>query len=208
MKECLTLGRLGEDDEDSLFTSVFPIKNFESRPSQTAAEELIEENYYWVTGLYMATYETWVNILEGLNLFTTLDKTEVKIKKIRKGWLSKELVKTISVNQEQWDSLLTMTSDVLLNKGTRDFIKCYACELIGVSWARLDNWGIVKYLLCDSGLFERKEDNELHLEDSRDNYIFKPEGKQVAIFGVSDLVIIDTDDCLLIGTPESLYDNL
>jgi mannose-1-phosphate guanylyltransferase len=76
-----------------------------------------------------------------------------------------------------------------------------------VIWVVLDNWVAIKHLLIDSELYENQTSPDIHLVGSSDNLVFKPPGKKVVLYGIDDLVIIDTHDKLLIGTPGALHDD-
>lgn len=76
-----------------------------------------------------------------------------------------------------------------------------------LGWTLLDNWIAIKYLLYDSGLFQVEEQEKVNLVESAGTFVFKPPDKEVAIFGIEDLIVIDTGERLLIGTPKGLHEH-
>ena len=77
-----------------------------------------------------------------------------------------------------------------------------------VVWSLLDNWSALKYLTYDMGLFPPREDSRVHSIDSESNLVRKDPKKEVVLMGVSDLIIIDTPDRLLIATPGAAHEYL
>ena len=57
----------------------------------------------------------------------------------------------------------------------------------------------------DRGFFFEKTDQPCVDIDSHGNYVYAP-GKAVALVGVNDLVVVETDDALLITTRERSQD--
>lgn len=115
-------------------------------------------------------------------------------------------IDTLSVEAE-WNKLssVSFSDDVLsiiVEAGYADVML-----MSYVIWATLDNWISIKHLLYDSNLYQPQQLPNIHLVDSQRNLIFKPPNKEVAIFGVSDLIIIDTGEKLLVGTPGGIYEH-
>jgi len=215
----VTQGDIVEVEEDVALHSTFIACNeVVNNPSYSEAERLIDKDCYWVANIYVATLGAWVNIWDNTNdiwgaLINNISPSKEKLKKGWRGWFSnikipilnrdesKQVYLLIDKKFPNFESTLKLISD-------NNITRMHGCDLVGMYWAKLDNWAILKHLLCDSGLFEAQPDSELHLIESENNYVFKPLGKQIALFGIKDLVIIDSKECLLIGTPDSIYENL
>lgn len=73
--------------------------------------------------------------------------------------------------------------------------KGYVVEL-GFAWIDFGTWETVDRYLRDRHVLSSKQKLEI---DSHDNYISVPADKFVATIGVKDLIIIDTEDALLIA---------
>jgi mannose-1-phosphate guanylyltransferase len=127
---------------------------------------------------------------------------------IKDGWLW-DLNTTVSsigflkkcMKKEKDQSLSGMFSNLIYNKQLK------AVVATKVVWSMLDNWASIRYLTYEAGLFSPAEDRNLHLIESAGNLVKKKEGKEVVLVGVQDLVVIDTDDKLLIATPGALYEH-
>lgn len=80
-------------------------------------------------------------------------------------------------------------------------------HMSSITWATLDNWIALKFLLIDSGIFDMGDLDGVNKIQSNGNLVLKPPSKSVALVGVEDLIIIDTGDKLLVGTPEAIHDH-
>lgn len=75
-------------------------------------------------------------------------------------------------------------------------------------WSVIDNWAALKYLTHDAGLFESADDPSVHSIESHNNLIKKTTDKEIVLIGVDDLIVIDTDDKLLIASPVGAHEYL
>jgi mannose-1-phosphate guanylyltransferase len=77
-----------------------------------------------------------------------------------------------------------------------------------VIWSVLDNWAALKYLTYDAGLFPIQEDPHVHTIDATGNLVKRVANKEVILIGVEDLIIVETEDKLLVATPGGAYEHL
>jgi mannose-1-phosphate guanylyltransferase len=77
-----------------------------------------------------------------------------------------------------------------------------------VIWSVLDNWAALKYLTYDAGLFPIQEDPHVHTIDATGNLVKRAANKEVILIGVEDLIIVETEDKLLVATPGGAYEHL
>lgn len=165
------------------------------------------ESCFDLTGIYTATMHLWGDIFKKYSNFPTINtKTEV----VKTGWFSKEYVNNYDEDDlyNKWAELETSNFETdILPKLIEDRL-VYGCDLNLVVWYKVDSWNSIKYLLFDSGLFNLGYNPELHQVDAKNNYVFKPVDKQVALFGVNNLIIIDSNDSLLVGSAKSIDENL
>ncbi|ACF14269.1 Mannose-1-phosphate guanylyltransferase (GDP) [Chloroherpeton thalassium ATCC 35110] len=65
-------------------------------------------------------------------------------------------------------------------------------------WSDLGSWDEVLKLRLEAGSLENNADENLLLLDSQNTLVMKPTEKAIAIIGMEDVIVIDTDDALLI----------
>ena len=169
--------------------------------------------------MYLGSLKSFNNLWKEYftPLITRLFDLSITIKIIKTGWFSKEKINQFDPNKLSitWNGLdkgKSISGIKELDYKILNFLcsknSLTGLELKGVDWFKVDSWSALKNLLCNSGLFDTFKDHELHLVESDSNYVFKAEGKHISLFGINNLVIVDTKDHLLIGTPESLHENL
>lgn len=113
------------------------------------------------------------------------------------------LKKMLPTESKYWDSLDAVNFSVVLPEMVRDK-RLFSAIIPKIMWERLDNWVAIRRLLYESGLFQYDSQPDVHTIDSERNLTFKPPGKTIVLYGISDLIVIDTGDKLLIGTPGGL----
>ena len=101
---------------------------------------------------------------------------------------------------------LSDTDDPVYDLVSSGHIRCTLANK--VVWSVLDNWAALKYLTYDAGLFPVTDEPKVHSIDSSRNLVKKNAEKEIILIGVDDLVIIDTEDKLLIATPGGLHEHL
>lgn len=157
-----------------------PIEGYQVMPDLESAQDLVANNWMWDLDTYGGS----------LGLFD--------------HYLTNAL--EISISQlPRWRTLEPVPFSFVVPSIIKD--RKIHCALIPkIAWSTLDNWVSIKHLLYDSGLFQPAGQPEVHSIEAERNLIFKPPGKTVALYGISDLIVIDTGDKLLIGTPEGLHE--
>jgi mannose-1-phosphate guanylyltransferase len=154
------------------------MEGYQITPDLDSAKELVANNWMWDLGTYGASLRSFDHYLR--------EALQVKGSQIM-GW-----------NKLEVTPFSFVVPSILTDRKLRGAL------IPKIAWSTLDNWVSIKHLLYDSGLFQPEGQAGVHSIESTSNLIFKPPGKTIALYGVSNLVIIDTGDKLLIGTPEGL----
>ena len=180
------------------------VKRFTEKPDRARAEEFVASgNYAWNGGIFLWTVRTLVNaIREHCPAMAPL------LEKIAAAWGTPDFERVFAELYPQCENI-SIDYAVLEPRSAKgemaSEIYClpadFAWNDIG-SWAALDEhraggapeqaaWVNV----CDGA-------SELPVEiDAHGNYVYAP-GKAVVLLGVSDLVVVETADALLITTRE------
>jgi mannose-1-phosphate guanylyltransferase len=157
-----------------------PIEDYQTMPDIGTAEELVSNNWMWDLNTYYGKLELFDHYLQE--------------------------ALSVKVSQRMcWESLGTVSFSSVIPSIIRDR-KMFAAWIPSLSWSVLDNWVSIRHLMYDSKLFVPPTHSEVHSVRSTGNLVFKPPGKTVALYGISDLIIVDVGDKLLIGTPEGLHE--
>jgi len=149
----------------------FVVKEFKEKPDEATAREYLERGYLWNSGIFLLS----------VNCFFE------ELKRYQPG-----LAKAFGKRQAPDYSCLDSIS---IDYGLLEYSKRVAVVPLDADWS-------------DLGTFKALYDREEHDADgntgkaefiaSKNNYVHAP-GKHVGLIGVSDLVVVDTADALLIS---------
>jgi mannose-1-phosphate guanylyltransferase len=106
---------------------------------------------------------------------------------------------------DQWVEKRFIYADLVMHLSQQHILE--AAIMNKMIWTLIDNWAALKYLMQESGLFVENPQPNVHLIDSSNNYVKLPAEKEVTFIGVDGLIVIDTEDKLLIATPGGLYEH-
>jgi len=170
-----------------LSTLFIDIQDCRIKPDYEAAQSLATSDWLWDLTTYMASVSLIEQSIKRLG-----DYSEFTV------------AKDVSL---VWEQLPAVNFEDTVIPYLIESGQIKAAVIPRISWSTLDNWVSIQHLLYDAGLFNLSPVEEIHQIESHNNLVIKPVGKDVALYGVSDLIIIDTGNKLLIGTPEGLYEN-
>jgi mannose-1-phosphate guanylyltransferase len=172
-------------EAEPLSTLKVDLQDYKHRPDFNQAQHLLMGNWLWDLSTYMSSVKTIEN----------------SIREIGGELADQKNILTV------WEQL---PFTVFENSIVPHFIsnnKAKGALIPKIQWSTVDNWVSIQHLLYDAGVFKAQSLPGVHSVEAKNNLVFKPPGKDIALFGVSNLIIIDTGDKLLIGTPGGLYEN-
>jgi len=183
---------------------VLRVRRFTEKPdAQHAAEFVKAGNYFWNSGMFLWKARTLANALGE-----HLPKTAVVLEEIAASYGSSRFG---SVFRKLYPQCENISVDYAIleprsAKGERNSnIYCIPADFgwndLG-SWAALHEHHSAKRIPSDGNLISSTGSFVLN---ARGNYVHAP-GKFVATVGVNDLVVVETDDALLITTREHSQD--
>ncbi len=177
--------QIGERYKDIDGVQVFTFKGHKEKPDYQKAKEYIASGeYLWHANYYMWTAEKFfsafkkyapeiASIIEEMNTTESAEEKKSFFAKMPK--ISVDYAITEKMNPE----------DVLIIRA--DF-----------GWSDIGTWSV---------LYNRLKENEEHGNvlkgevteiDSRNNLVYGEKGKMIAMIGVNDMIVVDTEDALLI----------
>jgi mannose-1-phosphate guanylyltransferase len=161
------------------------VKRFTEKPNQALAQEFLEAgHFYWNAGIFL-----WraASVLEALAEF--LPATSEILRRIAEAPRSK-----LAVMLERWyQECENVSIDYAVMERSRNVV-CIPAPNLG--WKDLGSWGAVYEQLAPEGGTVALGCRVVEL-DAENNFV-QVEGKTVALIGVSDLVVVETPDALLI----------
>lgn len=173
---------------DHLNENVFPVKSFHEKPNlQTAKNYLDKKNFFWNGGIFIFKVQTMITHLQ-----THASKT----------WNAMDQLKEdLSNLTEIYSSLENISIDHAVMEKLSE--KELACVPSDIGWCDVGSW---------NALFEQydstKNNNNPKVLDTKNeleskNHVLGLDKKVYALNDVSDLIVVDTQDALLITKKET-----
>ena len=186
--------------------SALRVKRFIEKPNQMKAEEFVGAgNYYWNSGMFLWSARTLANAVRE-----HLPDTAPLLEKIASRFGTPEFEDSFRELYPKCENI-SVDYAVLEPRSAKGEHKsnlyCLPAEFtwndLG-SWASLYEYQVETRLRGDGEGNVAETDGHLSIE-AMNNYIFSPK-KFVALVGVENLVIVDTEDALLIAHREHSQD--
>ncbi len=176
------------------------VVRFTEKPELARAEEFLKAgNYYWNSGIFLWSAQTLANAIRE-----HLPKTGALLEKIAAAFGTPEFE---SVFAELYPQCENVSVDVAVleprsakGEGASN-IYCFPADF---GWNDLGSWTTLYDHTFAKGAHTDTDNNVAQTAGSlavnaTGNYVYSPK-KYVAMVGVSDLVVVETDDALLITT--------
>jgi mannose-1-phosphate guanylyltransferase len=189
---------------DKLPHGVKRVRRFTEKPNRDRAEEFVlAGRYYWNSGIFLWSARTLANAIRE-----HLSETAPFLQQIADAYGTPRFEQ---VFRELYPSCENISIDYAVleprsAKGEhRSNIYCLPAEF---GWNDLGSWeALYEHQLAQGNAKEGNvtEAKDMLALDARNNYVYSPE-KFVALVGVDNLVVVETEDAILITTRERSQD--
>lgn len=193
-------GDLAKDD------SALHVRRFTEKPNQNRAEEFVAAgNYYWNSGMFLWSARTLANAVRE-----HLPETAPLLESIAAAYGTPRFDEVFRELYPRCENI-SVDYAVLEPRSAKgehhSHLYCLPAEF---SWNDLGSWASLYEYQLETRLRGDAEGNVAdaggHMAiEASDNYIFSPK-KFVALVGVEDLVVVDTEDALLIARRDHSQD--
>jgi len=195
-----------ETGDDGPKAESLHVRRFTEKPSRNRAEEFVAAgNYYWNSGMFLWSARTLANAVRE-----HLPETAPLLEEIAAAFGTERFH---AVFEELYPKCENISVDYAIleprsAKGEHHSrLYCLPAEF---GWNDLGSWESLYEYQVETRLRGDEEGNVtecagMRALDSGDNYVFSPK-KFVALVGVQDLVIVETEDALLIAHRKSSQD--
>lgn len=178
------------------------VLRFREKPNRETAEQFLSAgNFFWNSGMFVWGAQTLVDALRE-----HLPNTAAILQQIADDWGTKKFDNTFEKLYPKCDNISVdyAVLEPRSAKGEQAHLYCIPAEF---HWNDLGSWtALYEHHVRDVEAANNviKADKAFEL-DASGNYIYSPK-KFVAAVGVSGLVVVETDDALLITTRERAQD--
>ena len=178
--------QMGDEIEKFGKMKVFRLENFTEKPDlKTAKEYLTSWEYLWNTGIGVWTAKKFLNLFKK-----HLPKHYQALQKVKKHFNKPDLEK---VMKKEFSKLEKIPIDYAIYEKAKDL----AVIPIDLGWSDIGDWSNLKETLNANGkenLIKGK-----HIGVDTDGCLVLGGERLIATLGVGNLVIVDTDDAILIA---------
>lgn len=186
--------------------SALHVRRFTEKPNLNRAEEFLAAgNYYWNSGMFLWSARTLANAVRE-----HLPETAPLLEKIAAAYSTPEFEQVFRDNYGKCENISVDYAILEPRSAKGEHLSNLYCLSAEFSWNDLGSWASLYEYQLEARLRGDGDGNvaetEGHLAiESANNYIYSPK-KFVALVGVEDLVIVDTEDALLIAKRELSQD--
>jgi len=186
-------GDLTKDDQ------ALHVRRFIEKPNQNRADEFVAAgNYYWNSGMFLWSARTLANAVRE-----HLPESAPLLETIAAAWGTPQFDDVFRTVYPKCENISVDYAVLEPRSAKGEHLSHLYCIPAEFNWNDLGSWASLYEYQVETRLRGDAEGNVAdttgHISiEASDNYIFSPR-KFVALVGVENLVIVDTDDALLIA---------
>ena len=185
---------------DKLESELFRVKRFTEKPNLQRAEEFVAAgNYYWNSGIFVWSARTLTRALRE-----HLSETAPYLERIAAAWGTKDFDKTFAQLYPRCENISIDYAVLEPRSAKGEHSSKLFCLRADFGWNDLGSWAALYE--HHAALQKDEEKNVVHgrisyVSNATGNYIYAPD-KFVAAVGVHNLVVVETEDAILVTTRE------
>lgn len=180
--------------------AVLRVRRFTEKPNLERAEEFIAAgNYFWNSGIFLATARTLANAMRE-----HLPETAPYLEQIAAAFGTDRFAAAMAELYPKCENISIDYAVLEPRSAKGEHHSNLYCIPAEFGWNDLGSWAALYEHKLSRGQNVEAETNVIEaaaqsVQEAHGNYVHAP-GKHVALVGVEDLVIVETDDVLLITT--------
>lgn len=189
---------------EQLGTDCFRVRRFTEKPNEEKAEEFVAAgNYYWNSGMFVWSASTLANALRE-----HLSESAPFLEQIAGAWGTPEFERVFAELYPRCENISIDYAVLEPRSAKGEHSSNLYCLRADYGWNDLGSWAA----LYEHHAPLRKDENKnvaetkaFYAVNANANYIYAPD-KFVAAVGVENLVVVETDDAILVTTREHSQD--
>jgi len=174
------------------------VRRFIEKPNQNRADEFVAAGYYWNSGIFLWSARTLANAVRE-----HLPETAPLLESIAAAWGTPHFDEIFHSAYPKCENISVDYAVLEPRSAKGEHLSNLYCIPAEFSWNDLGSWASLYEYQLETRMRGDAEGNVTdtggHMAiEANDNYIFSPK-KFVALVGVKNLVVVDTEDALLIA---------
>jgi mannose-1-phosphate guanylyltransferase / mannose-6-phosphate isomerase len=167
----------------------FKVKGFREKPNLKTAKSYVDSGrHFWNAGMF---------------LFRVQDMIE-HFKKLQPEIWAK--ISAIDANLSNLHYNYSLVENISLDYAIMEKIDNQACVPCDMGWSDVGSWDEMARLADESSAVPSTSRAQVFNARSDNNYVFSVHNKVIGLIGVSDLIVVDTPDALLVVRKGSSQD--
>ena len=168
----------------------FEVVRFVEKPdADRAAEFLASGQFYWNSGMFMFSAARYLQELEKF-------RPDI-LQASQKSWQTRQVdLDFCRLNEKEFTACPSDSIDYAVMERTHDAMVVEA----DIGWSDIGSWSSL-WQAAKADATGNVTAGDVHLDDVHNSYI-RAEGRLVAAIGVDDMVIVETDDAVLVTRKE------
>lgn len=186
--------KMGDQTLEISKTKIFKVDSFQEKPDlKTAKQYITAWEYLWNSGSFVWQVDTLLGLYRQ-----HLPAMHKLLKKIEAG------IGTAN-EKEVLEKNFTKIDPISMDYGIIEKVSGLNVIPADIGWADVGNWRTVKEILSPRPQASVKKGRIVSV-DCRDNLVYNYSGKLLALLGVKGMVVIETEDALLVCPKEKAVD--
>jgi mannose-1-phosphate guanylyltransferase len=187
-----------ETGDFSSHDSVLHVRRFTEKPNQHRAEEFVAAgNYYWNSGMFLWSARTLANAVRE-----HLPETAPLLEAIAAAYGTSSFAEVFETTYPKCENISVDYAILEPRSAKGEHLSHLYCLPADFSWNDLGSWASLYEYQMETRHRGDGDGNVADAEgylalDAANNYIYSP-SKFVALVGVDDLVVVETEDALLV----------
>lgn len=170
----------------------YAVERFLEKPNRLLAESFLAEGgYYWNGGIFVSRVDRWLDELRRQKpaIYERLQHIAAAL----------DTPQAAAVLDEQWEAMPSVSIDYAVMEGAEQV----AVVPLQAGWNDIGSWDALETVLEQDERGNSIAKGDVVLLDSEGNIVYSDK-RMVALVNVSNLVVVDTGDTLLIGDKNNM----
>ncbi|MBC7466687.1 MAG: mannose-1-phosphate guanylyltransferase/mannose-6-phosphate isomerase [Bdellovibrio sp.] len=165
-----------QTDKNSQLNIAGPVLKFHEKPNYETAEKFVQDgHYFWNAGIFIFKVSEMIKHFQALQpeMWSVISKLNSQLDNFKPIYAA---VKSISIDF------------AIIEKLNSDRLSCVPCD---IGWSDLGSWDVLEQM---------RQDPEIkpYEVSAIGNSVFSDQKKAIGFVGVDNLIVVDTEDALLI----------
>jgi mannose-1-phosphate guanylyltransferase/mannose-1-phosphate guanylyltransferase/mannose-6-phosphate isomerase len=156
-------------------------KGFREKPNlKTAQEYVASGRYFWNAGIF---------VFRVSDMIDNLRKFQPQL------W---EKISRIDADMNNAQYNYAMVDSISIDYAVMEKLDAQACVPCDIGWSDVGSWDEVARLSEESAQMHSRSQAQVFNQDSENNYVFSVQNKVIGLVDITDTIVVDTPDGLLL----------